>query len=71
MSTLFAILISSTSESKDSIGTEECLCRDKLFFCAPEAVRTAKWEKKFPGRRTVLFPIVAISVDEAHSVSER
>ena len=30
------------SVSKDNFGTGECLCRDNLFFCAPEAVITAK-----------------------------
>ena len=43
VSALVAILSSSTSVSKDSIGTEECLCRDNLFIRAPEAVTTAKW----------------------------
>ena len=43
VSALVAILSSSTSVSKDNIGTEECLCRDNLFFCAPVAVTTAKW----------------------------
>ena len=43
VSALVAILSSSTSVSKDNTGTEECLCRDNLFFCAPEAVTTAKW----------------------------
>ena len=38
----FAILSSSISVSKDNTGTEECLCRDNLFFRAPEAVTTAK-----------------------------
>ena len=42
VSALFAILSSSTSVSKDNTGTEECLCRDNLFFRAPEAVTTAK-----------------------------
>ena len=42
VSALVAILSSSTSVSKDNIGTEECLCRDE-FFCAPEAETTAKW----------------------------
>ena len=37
VSALVAILSSSTSVSKDKIGTEECLCRDKLFFRTPEA----------------------------------
>ena len=66
---LVAILSSSTSVSKDNIGTEEYLCRDNLFFCVPEAVTTAK-------RRVVLereqfsSQIVAISVDEAHCVSK-
>ena len=36
VSALVAILSSSTSVSKDNIGTEEC--RDNLFFRAPEAV---------------------------------
>ena len=43
VSALVAILSSSTSVSKDNIGTEECLCRDNLFFGTPEAVTTAKW----------------------------
>ena len=43
VSALVAILSSSTSVSKDNTGTEECLCRDNLFFRAPEAVTTAKW----------------------------
>ena len=42
VSALVAILSSSISVSKDNTGTEECLCRDNLFFCAPEAVTTAK-----------------------------
>ena len=42
VSALVAILSSSISVSKDNIGTEECLCRDNLFFRAPEAVTTAK-----------------------------
>ena len=43
VSALVAILSSSSSASKDNIGTEECLCRDNLYFCVPEAVTTAKW----------------------------
>ena len=43
VSALVAILSSSSSVSKDNIGTEECLCIDNLYFCAPEAVTTAKW----------------------------
>ena len=43
VSALVAILSSSTSVSKDNTGAEECLCRDNLFFRAPEAVTTAKW----------------------------
>ena len=43
VSAMVAILSSSTSVSKDNTGTEECLCRDNLFFRAPEAVTTAKW----------------------------
>ena len=42
VSALVSISSSSTSVSKDNIGTKECLCRDNLFFCAPEAVTTAK-----------------------------
>ena len=59
-----AILSSSTSVSKDNIGTEECLCRDNLFFCAPEAVTTVLEREQFSSR------IVAILVDEAHCVSK-
>ena len=43
VSVLVAILSSSTSVSKDNTGTEECLCRDNLFFRTPEAVTTSKW----------------------------
>ena len=43
VSALVAILSSSSSVSKDNIGTGECLCRDNLLFCAPVAVTTAKW----------------------------
>ena len=43
VSVLVAILSSSTSVSKDNTGTEECFCRDNLYFCAPKAVTTAKW----------------------------
>ena len=43
VSALVATLSSSSSVSKDYVGTEECLCRDNFFFCTPEAVTTAKW----------------------------
>ena len=43
VSAMVAILSSSTSVSKDNTGTEECLCRDNLYFSASEAVTTAKW----------------------------
>ena len=39
---IVSALSSSISVSKDNTGTEECLCRDNLFFRAPEAVTTAK-----------------------------
>ena len=52
VSALVTILSSSSSVSKDNIGTGECLCRDNLFFCVPEADTTAKWRD---GKRTVLF----------------
>ena len=64
-----AILSSSTSVSKDNIGTEQCLCRDNLFFCAPEAVTTAKWRDVLE-REQFSSRIVAVSVDEAHCVSK-
>ena len=64
-----AILSSSSSVSKDNIGTEECLFRDNLYFCAPEAVTTAKWRDVLE-REQFSSRIVAISVDEAHCVSE-
>ena len=69
VSTLVAILSSSTSVSKDNIGTEECLCRDNLFFRAPEAVTTAKWRDVLE-REQFSSQIVAISGDEAHCVSK-
>ena len=55
MSALVAILSSSTSVSKDNTGTEECLCRDNLFFRAPEAVTTAKWRDVLE-REQLLWP---------------
>ena len=60
---LVAILSSSTSVSKDNTGTEECLCRDNLFFRAPEAVTTAKWRDVLE-REQFSYQIVAISGDE-------
>ena len=69
MSALVAILSSSTSVSKDNIGTEECLCRDNLFFCAPEAITTAKLRDVLE-REQLSSRIVAISVDEVHCVSK-
>ena len=42
VSALVAILSSSTSVSKDNIGTEDAFA-ENLFFCALEAVTTAKW----------------------------
>ena len=62
VSALVAILSSYTSVSNDNIGTEECLCRDNLFFCAPEAVSTVKW-RDFLEREQFSSRIVAISVD--------
>ena len=40
VSALVAILSSSISVSKDNTGTEECLCRDNLFFRARVARNT-------------------------------
>ena len=65
VSALVAIFSSSSSVSKDNIGTEECLCRDNL----PEAVTTAKWRDVLE-REQFSSRIVAISVDEAHCVSK-
>ena len=65
VSALVAILSSSSSVSKDNIGTEECLCRDNLFFCAPEAATTAKW-RDILEREQFSSRIMSISVDEAH-----
>ena len=69
MSALVAILSSSTSVSKNNTGIEECLCRDNLFFRASEAVTTAKWRDVLE-REQFSSQIVAISGDEAHSVSK-
>ena len=63
------VAIMSSSVSKDNIGTEECLCRDNLYFCAPEAVTTAKWRDVLEIEQ-FSSQIVAISVDEAHCVSK-
>ena len=67
-SALVAILSSSTPVSKDNVGTEECICRDNLFFCAPEAVTTAT-RRDVLEREQFSSRTVAISVDEAHCVS--
>ena len=69
VSALVAIKSSSSSVSKDNIGTEECLGRDNLYFSAPEAVTTAKWRDVLE-REQFSSRIVAISVDEAHCVSK-
>ena len=69
VSALVAILSSSTSVSKDNTGTEGCLCRDNLFFRAPEAVTTAKWRDVLE-REQFSSQIVAISGDEAQCVSK-
>ena len=69
VSAVVAILSSSTSVSKDNIGTEEYLCRDNLFFHALEAVTTAKWRDVLE-REHFSSQIVAISLDEAHCVSK-
>ena len=69
VSAMVTILSSSTSVLKDNIGTEECFCRDNLFFCAPEAVSTAKW-RGVQEREQFSSRIVAISVDKAHCVSK-
>ena len=69
VSALVAILSSFTSVSKDNIGTEECLCRDNLFFRAPEAITTAEWRDVLE-REQFSSQIVAISGDEAHCVSK-
>ena len=44
VSALVAILSSSTSVSKDNIGTEECLCRDNLFFRDQKLLRLLNGE---------------------------
>ena len=70
VSALVAIYMSSsTSVSKDNTGAEECLCRDNLFFRAPEAVTTAKWRDVLE-REQFSSRIVAISGNEAHCVSK-
>ena len=66
---LVVILSSSASVSKDNTGAEECLCRDNLFFRAPEAGTTAKWRDVLE-REQFSSQIVAISGDEAHCVSK-
>ena len=53
-SALVAILSSSTSVSKDNTGKEECLCRDYLFFRAPETVTTAKWQMSWKENSSLL-----------------
>ena len=65
MSALVDILSSSTSVSKDNTGAEECLCRDNLFFCAPETVITAKW-RDFLEREQFSSQIVGMK----HTVSQ-
>ena len=66
VSALVAILGSLLQCQKTTL---ECLCRDNLFFTAPEAVTTAKWRDVLE-REQFSSRIVAISVDEAHCVSK-
>ena len=47
----------------------EYLCRDNLFFRAPEAVTTVKWRDVLEIEQ-FSSQIVAISGDEAHCVSK-
>ena len=54
VSALVAILSSSTSVSKDNIGTEECpLQRQLVFFVHQKLLQLLNGE--IPGKRTVLF----------------
>ena len=54
VSALVAILSSSTSVSKDNTGTEECLCKDNLFFRAPEAVKLLNGEMSWKENSSLL-----------------
>ena len=56
VSALVAILLlsSSTSVSKDNTGKEECLCRDNLFFRAPETITAAKWQMSWKENSSLL-----------------
>ena len=54
VSALVAILSSSTSVSKDNTGTEECLCKDNLYFCAPEAVTLLNGEMSWKENSSLL-----------------
>ena len=66
VSALVAILSSSTSVSKDNTGTEECLCRDNLFFRATEAATTAKWRDVLEREQLKLWPYQGMK----HTVSQ-
>ena len=54
VSALVAILSSSSSVSKDNIGTEECLCRDNLYFCAPELLQLLNGEMSWKENSSLL-----------------
>ena len=57
------VILSYSCQKTTLVQTEECLCRDNLFFRAPEAVTTAKWRDALE-REQFSSQIVAISGDE-------
>ena len=63
------IIVSALVECQKTTLVQECLCRDYLFFGAPEAVTTANWRDVLE-REQFSSQIVAISGDEAHCVSK-
>ena len=54
VSALVAILSSSTSVSKDNTGTEECLCRDNLFFVHQKLLQLLNGEMSWKENSSLL-----------------
>ena len=69
VSALVAILSSSSSVSKDNIGTGECLLQRHLVLLCTRSCYNGKWRDVLE-REQFSSRIVAISVDEAHCVSK-
>ena len=65
-----AVMSSGRSKvDKESLATDDDICKCSLLFCAPEAIDTIKWRETIT-KSDSSFRVVAIVVDEAHCVSK-